>query len=362
MRFFVLVALALIAIQPSTAQIEFVSGNFFPAELEFEELHRVTSEISSSDIRRVPDTENAALITDVGFDQYARRTYAAGDSGSVSIEILTLMDYRAAYSILTLLRSSPVRRGPPGDAFAQAPGSLIFSHGKRWVRIQGRNVSDGLIQRLAASVSNRMGEPQQTFPSLISHFPETGFDASSLRYFPGFKSYATFNRKSAEGTAIVPGDMEIAEARYSLQNGSGTLSLLKFPTHQIAEDYFTGLSDTPDSNRQKGVYLRRIGPLLCILEGSFNSVQAGDILAPVQYSYSVQWIFDKNARSSTVWGIPVSILNSAVWSFFFVFLLCVSSILAGAVLAGFRLLLRRFFPNNPLDDPERTEITRLRLP
>jgi hypothetical protein len=362
MKFSVFFILALIPVLPAIAQTEFISDNFFPAELEFEELQKVTAQNNFSDPHKIPDIANTHLIADVGFDHYAQRKYKVGDSGFLSIEVITLMDYRAAYSLLTLFRSSTMQSGPPGDVFTSNYDDLFFCHGRRWVRIRGRGISDTLIRRVATSVSNRMGKLQKKTPSLVSHFLETGIDPLSLKYFPGSKSFETYSNQTPGSIIPTRLDMEVAQARYSINNRTGILSLLKFPTPELAEEYFSEFSNIQNKKKQKSVYIRRIGPLLCILEGSFNSAQANDILEPIQYSYSVQWIYDKNAQSTTTWGIPVSILGSVVWSFFFVILLCVSSILVGIGLASFRLILRRYFPKNPLDDPERTDITQLRLP
>ena len=346
---------------PLRAQIELISDNYFPADLELEELQNVTSENRFSNSEQLSNIENGKLVSAVGFESYAERIYAVKDSGSLSIEVITLSDYRASYSLLTLLRHSEIVDGPPGDAFASSPGIILFCHGKRWIRIRGQSVSNSLLHRAATSVSNRIGTPQQKFPSLVAYLPALGMDTTSLQYFPGSKSFESYTAPASDNIIQPMYDMEIARAFYSAESQSGFFYLLKFPTPEIAEQYYSELSLDPSSADSIGMYLLRSGPLLCVLQGSFSTEYASDILSPIQYSYSVKWIYNKKAQSSTVWGIPVAILNSTVWSFFLVIVLCLSSILAGAGLAGIRLLIRHFIPGNPLDDPKRTEITRLKL-
>jgi hypothetical protein len=362
MKLYALFFITFLTTSPLHAQTEFTSDNFFPADLEFKELQNVVSEDRFSDSKQLSDIENGRLITEVGFDNYAQRTYAAGDFGSLSIEVATLIDYRAAYSLLSLIRNSDIKDGPPGEAYASNPGRILFCHGKRWVRIRGRNISDTLLQRVAAAVSNRMGNPERKFPSLISHLPESGLESASLEYFPCSKPFESFHSASPKSIIQVHYDMEIARARYSLKNQSGILTLLEFPTPELAEEYYSELSAASPPEKTTRIYLKRSGALVCVLEGAFNPDRAKEILDPIQYSYSVQWIYDKKAVHATVWGIPTVILNSTVLSFFLALAACISSILAGAGLAGFRLLLRRFVPRNPWDDPKQTELTRLRLP
>ena len=362
MRFLIFLHVLLIAAIPSFAQIEFISENYFPANLEFEELQAVKSAIQFTDPEKLSSIKEGQLIASVGFESYEQRIYTVKDAGSLSIEVITLLDYRASYSLLTLRHNSEIENGPPGDAFAAWPGNILFCHGKRWVRISGKNVDDSLLYRVALSVSNRIGQPAKKIPSLISYLPTRGIEKDSLQYFPGSKSFITFAGPFIKQAIQANFEMEIARARYSFGIQSGILSLLKFPTPQIDENYYSEISLNSPSKDKTETYLRRSGPLVCVLQGSISTQNANDILRPIQYSYSVKWIYDEKKKSSTLWGIPVVILQSTVWSFFLVMVLCMTSILAGAGLAGIRLLLRHFFPKNPLDDPKRTEITRLKLP
>lgn len=360
MKFLAYFFIFLIAVSPAIAQIELVGDNFFPAEFEFEELRSVVSEIRIDDASDLADIENGGLITDVGFDRYIRRSYALGNTRILSIEVVSLLDARAAYSLLTLLRKSEIRKGPPGDAFTSSPGIFLFCNGRRWVRIRGSEASQSLMLRIATSVSNRIGPPEMKQPALISLLPENGLDLATLRYFPGTKAFVSYHQNTV--SLPILSDMEIAQARVSVNSRPGMITLLKFPTHEIAEEYFNRLSGNDSFGKGTRLYFRRIGPLLALLDGSFSADKADGILAHIQYSYTVQWIYDKNSRSTTIWGIPVAILGSTVLAFFIVVLACSLAILAGIGLAACRLLLRQLFPRNPLDNPKRTEITRLKLP
>jgi hypothetical protein len=355
--FFQFLTILLLAL-PSVAQIEFIPENYFPADLEFEELQAIKSEDSFTDPERLSGVDEGSLIREVGFDNYERRTYALRGSGELSVEIVTLTDFHAAYSLLTLLRTSAIQAGPPGDSFASAQGSFLFCHGKKWIRIRSSGSSRELLRRIATSISNRMGEPKRKTPSLISYFPESGLEIDSLEYYPGPKPFEAYT--SGSSSIVRPlGDMEIARARYAVNNQDGTLSLLEFPTSQLTDEYFSTLSSS--SAPTGSAYLKKIGPLLCVLEGGFSSDVAVSILENIQFSYSVLWNQEK-APSPITWGIPVPILNTTVLSFLLSFALCIFSIVIGAGIAGFRLLLRHYVPQNPLDDPKRTEITRLKLP
>ena len=201
----------------------------FPAISEFPELQKVLFEISFDEPARLARIEDGRLISAVGFEKYAQRIYSVGKSGEISIAVTTLMDFRAAYSLLTLLSTSNIQEGPPGDAFSQSSASIRFFQARYWVRIDGRNASEDLLRRVAVSVSNRLGPRGQKPPSLITHLPATGYDASSLKYFPGLKSFESYSGSQAFNSLKLNFDAEIAQARYALDNQIGDPHFAQFP-------------------------------------------------------------------------------------------------------------------------------------
>jgi hypothetical protein len=362
MRFLLIFFSLLAAVANAAAQVELVSDNYFPADFEFQELKSVSSDESFADAARLLKVADGPLFSDVGFEKYARRIYSAGNSGSLSIEVVTLSDSRAAYSLLTLLRKADIQKGPPGDEFTATAGDLRFANGRRWVRIQGSKVPEDLLKRVATSVSNRIGPTRNKPPSLISHLPKPGLDGSSMRYFVGAKSFDAYSSASRAGPLRFTSDMEVAQARYSVNNKTGILSLASFPTSQVAEDYYSGMNAAASSQISSArTYAKEAGPLVAILEGNFDPAAADKILSSVKFSYSIRWIQEKPNQPKTVWGIPAGILGTVVKSLLFVVVLCGVSILAGAGFALFRFMLRGYAMKNGIGQSERNDITRLRL-
>jgi hypothetical protein len=361
MKSFLFVLLVLLAALPAPAQIELVSDSFFPAEFEFPDLQKIASEKQFEDPAQVVKVPDGKLISDVGFRKYDSRIYSLGSSGSMSIEILTLQDTRAAYSLLTLLRDSAIHDGPPGDAFTKTGDGIRFAQGKRWVRIQGRGTPEDLVRRVAVSVSNRMGQHRVKLPSLVSYLPRKGYDAASLRYYPGMKAFESFSGSSTSLPFRINPDMEIVQAHYGLDNYAGTLYLLSFPTPEIAEDYYHGFNGAgAPATPSHRTYLKRAGAVVGVLEGSFDPGTAEKILGTFKtsQSYSVQWVYEKSNRPKMVWGVPVGILSTVVKSLLFVVVLCGVSVLAGFAVAYLRVAIR--CKRSP-DQAEKNEITRLRL-
>jgi hypothetical protein len=338
--------------------------NYFPAELEFKELRTIRSEQSGEEGAIPVDAREASLFAEAGFLHYAKRVYVTDVGADLTIEVLTAKDEKSAYSLLTLLRESEIRPGPPGDSVAANDQGLMFSRGAFWVRVRGKVPAD-LHRRVALSVSNRIGPREKSIPLLISRFPKDGLDASSLRYFLGPIALGTYSVNILGSRPDFGPETEIAQARYSQGGESGSLSLISFPTNQAAESYFNSVSPRDEPSRGNGSprsYAKRVGPIVGVLEGQFDPAAADKILRPLQFSYSIRWIYDKNNRNAaTIWGVPVGILGTVVRSLLLTALLCGLSLLLGIGMAAFRVLLRGYAPNNFLDRPERTEIIRLRL-
>ncbi len=346
----------------AASQTEPVFLEYFPEESAFEALGKVSLERVFEDPARLSSIDGGPLFAAAGFGKYRQRVYALPDGGTLSIEIVTLFDSLSAYSMLTLMRGSHLRKGPPGVAYAETAGGIVFSHGNELVRIKNMPVSKNLIMPAALSVGNRIGASIPKAPTLISHLPTLGYDASSMRYFSGLEIY-----KAYRGTAAAPylsslEDTEIAQARYFVDRQAADLYLLDFPTPEAAEDYFAQLQSLESFKHRDGrVYAKRVGPLVAILDGSLDPNSADRVLNPLKYSYSVSWIYEDDNQSGIVWGIPTSILRTVVQSLYFVGLLGLASIAAGAVLAFIRFFFFKLLHRNSRKQQGPNEILRLRL-
>jgi hypothetical protein len=352
----------LLACSVAIAQPAPASAGPFPAVADFSELQKILSEISFDEPSRLSGIEDGPLFRDVGFERYSQRTYSAGKAGDISVAVITLMDFRAAYSLLTLRGGSGIQNGPPGDAFAGDTTSVSFFQGRQWVRIVGRRAPADLLKRLALAVSNRLGPRNQKPPSLINHLPRTGYDASSIKYFPGLKSFEACSDAPVFKAFHLNFDAEITQGRYAVDSQTGTLTLLNFPTPEVGEEYFREFS-TLRSNEKRNdrTYLKRAGPLVAILTGQIGTAAADRILGSISHSYAIRWIFEKPKKKGVTWGIPVRILHTVVKSILFVVLLFAVSGVAGAGIAFLRYAKRRRGAKDSRDGLGQTNSTRLRL-
>ena len=118
-----------------------------------------------------------------------------------------------------------------------------------------------------------------------------------MRYAIGPAAYA-------RGGGVLPADAidfsrdaEVVTADYSARNGRGTLTLIEYPTPQMAihsEKKLDALLQGPlpassAASTPSRLGIRRSGPLVAVASGDFSSAEAQALLAQVKYQADVTW-------------------------------------------------------------------------
>jgi hypothetical protein len=326
------------------AQTLRISNDFFPASMEFKEIKAIRAEREIKDPAALAKLEQGPILIEAGLVHFAERSYVLENSGILVISIFSFPDVRNSYSVLSLLAKASIQVGPPGDFFVSDGSSLWCTAGSHYVHIGSGEAGD-LPRRVAVSITNRIATPTLKRPALVRHIPEQGCDSASARYFLGPRALETFGLPVAGMPLPMPAEVEIAQARCTIQNQSAIFTLLSFPTIQIAEEYFNTSPIYAGSARGKSkLYTRQTGPLVAILDGNFEPDLADKTLGSLQFKYAIKWIYDGSQSNRMIWGVPVRILGTVVRSILFTALLCAASIVAGILLAFARIYARRRWP------------------
>ena len=149
-------------------------------------------------------------------------------------------------------------------------------------------------------------------------------------------------------------DPEILEQQYSLPDGPVTLMLVLYPTPQIAGDRLRALETVAKAN-PGALALRRTGPILVVASGAVDNSDARTLLGSVNYEAEVTW------DEATSLPKRDNIGNLIVGIFGLIGILLLVMLIFGVFFGGFRLLMRRLFPNRVFDRPESIEIIQLHL-
>ncbi|WP_353073236.1 DUF6599 family protein [Tunturiibacter gelidoferens] len=134
----------------------------------------------------------------------------------------------------------------------------------------------------------KVGGPKGMSPLLPTYLPAKGLDKGSERYAVGPVGY------KAMGGALPPeiiGFDKAAEVVTAKYEGKGTLTMLLYPTPQIAGDH--GRQIEAEMNQEGSaagtVKLRREGPLVLMTTGAWNAAEAQRLVEGIHLRSEVTW-------------------------------------------------------------------------
>jgi len=146
---------------------------------------------------------------------------------------------------------------------------------------------------------------------------------------------------------------EIVIAKYRSSSGEAALTIVGYPTPQIARDKITAMQSAQIPGGP--FYFRRSGPFVAAASGGIAADEAQSLLALVNYDADVTWNQPTKLKPDEDRGGFIVALV----------LLCVIAVLAalifGFAFGGIRILLNKFYPNKVFNRPESVDFIRLDL-
>jgi hypothetical protein len=256
---------------------------------------QVKSDTGASPAAAFDDATGTVLKED-GLLRFASSTYKRDDSGeTILMKAFQFGDTTgavAAYSFFRLPQGRPapqLRLGP--DASLEGKG-LLFREGATVVVTDfNANVRASDLAALNVALPKAIG-PTATAPLLPTLLPAKGLDADSVRYALGPQGYTAMGGVLP---AQVVGFDKSAEAVTAKYKSGGVLTLLLYPTPQIAGDHGRAIEtamNQPGAAAAAGtVKLRREGPLVALTSGAWTADAAQTMVDGVHLRTEVS--FDK---------------------------------------------------------------------
>lgn len=237
------------------------------------------------------DPSDAPVLKEDGLKRFARSEYVQGaEHGTVTVyQFLDTSGAMAAYDYFR--RPGPVGAVKMGDATAPgAGGEIVFRSGKNVVRenlnLHGEHagaVMQELIDRLPKALGSAALSP--LVPSLL---PARGLDTESVRYALGPAGYHAMGGVLPADTVGFDKSAEAVTAKY--RNG-GVLTLLLYPTPEIAGEHERSIEAAEKPNPAAAAKLRREGTLLAVATGAWPAGAAEKMIGGVHLRTEVS--FDK---------------------------------------------------------------------
>jgi hypothetical protein len=304
----------------------------------------------------------ANILKEDGVRRLAAGTYRRNSTGPASeISVFEFVDATGAYSAYTFYRTllNATRLvGPPAgqttlETLADSAGTVTWS-GTNVVRIRG-TLSKEEMTVLLAGLPKASGR-KAIAPALPSLFPPdvsgTKLESATIRYSLGPIGYKTLGGQLPPDMLGWDKSVEVATATYAGKQGKGILTLLLYPTPQIAGDNGRAIEKALNDAgaAQLGtVKLRRNGPLLSLATGGFNPDQAEKLVQAAhldeQLTFDQKLPLEFHAEVKKTATLLESIL-------IFTGLLIIAAIVIGVFLGGIRAGWRVMHGKPAASEPE----------
>jgi hypothetical protein len=244
------------------------------------------------------DSANAAALKEYGFTHAVLATYKR-DGETLTLHALSFIDTSGSYGAYTLYRQNDWPRADIGSGAASDHDRVLFWAGTTVVDATFSHIgtmSASELRELAAQLPPAVGN-KAIAPPILFNLPQTSLDKQTTHYTLGPAGYA------GAGGALPPDlvgfdrGAEAVTANYSLSSGPATLTLIDYPTPQMAiaqetkiRDYIkAGAKAQPafpkplaDSD-QASLEVRRSGPLVILVSGDAIPDESHKLIESVHF-------------------------------------------------------------------------------
>ena len=313
------------------------------------------------------DAANAAVLKEYRFSDFASATYTRDDGRTLKVRAARFEDASGAFGAYTFYLQRNMRSEDIGDQGASLGQRVLFYRGSVLVDAlfsQESAMAGAELRELAGVLPSPVGSAAN-LPSFIEFMPRRQYVANTQKYVMGPAALAALAAPVSAGFVDFNDSAEVSLGNYNTPSGEATLMLISYPTPQLAAEHLrridaahqikqpsAGISEIQDSGP---FFDKRTGPLVAIASGPISAGDARSLLGTVNYEANVTW--NTPSESRDVHDLYVLILN--------VVILCAIlgglAIVAGVAFGGFRILMKRWFPDKVFDRPEQMEFISLRL-
>jgi hypothetical protein len=227
-----------------------------------------------------PNAADAAVLHEYGLAQSATATYSAAGQ-RLTVHAMRFADATGAFGAFTFYRQPGMRVENIGREGASSSGHYVFWAGTTVVDATFARPSTDEKTALTALASQipPVGGAAGIPPSLPRHLPPAQLDVASVHYAIGPAAWARTGSQLPASAIDFSQDTEVVTAQYGPAGAQNKLTLLLYPTPQIAGAHLKAIDALAKSD---GFATKRAGPLVAIVSG--NSRSAQQLLGAVRFS------------------------------------------------------------------------------
>ncbi|HLW85201.1 MAG TPA: DUF6599 family protein [Candidatus Sulfotelmatobacter sp.] len=315
----------------------------------------------------VGDPANADVLKEYGFTDFAACTYVRDDGRTLKIRAARFGDASGAFGAYSFYLQPEMVREQIGDQGASLGQRVLFYRNHILVDALFTKESPmaGAELRELAGMLPRPAGNAGNLPPVLAFMPHRGYVANTEKYVIGPVALGALSPPVSEDLVDFGAKPEVTIGKYLTPSGQATLMLIYYPTPQLATEHLRRIDAAHQlAQPQAGVssvenmgqfFDKRTGFIVAVASGPVSESDARFLLGLVNYEANVTW--NERTDNRDVHDLYSLILN--------VVILCgilgALAIVAGVAFGGFRILMKRFYPDKIFDRPEQMEFISLHL-
>jgi len=224
---------------------------------------------------------DAAVLAEYGFTRSATADYTAGGK-SMTVAAWNFKDATGAYGAFTFFRQPDMHPLSLGREGAVAGDHYLFWAGTTVVDVSfsfSFNDEQAAVAALTRQIPQAAGTAAIP-PSLPRYLPAAQLDPASVRYIIGPAAWAHVGGQLPASIIDFGQDTEVVTAQYGAAGAGGTLTLLSYPTPQMAAAHLKLIDALAPTS---GLTTKRSGPMVAIV-GGVSPASAQQLLSAIHFS------------------------------------------------------------------------------
>ena len=300
------------------------------------------------------DGADAPVLKEYGFNDFETGVYRR-NGREMQIKIARFSDASGAYGAFTYYVQPQMQKEEIGDGAASNNKRILFFRSNLLVdatldQVTAMSAAD--LRALADALPKAKGN-LSTLPTLGGDVPKQSLIPHTLRYIEGPIALERLGVPIPATLVNFSMGPEVVLARYRSSNGEAYMTLISYPTPQIAAERLkafqaAGLPAGP-------FFFKRSGPLVVAINGNIPQSEAQSLLASVNYDADVTW------NQATKENPRDNMGNLILGIFTLIGVILIVALGFGFAFGGVRVLAKKIFPNRVFDRPEDVEIIQLNL-
>ena len=302
------------------------------------------------------DAAYPAVLKEYGFADAETVTYTRADGRKLTVKAARFNDATGAYGAFTFYRQPAMGTERIGTKAASANQRILFfrdnvlvdANFDRLTEMSAAELRElaGMLPAAKASAAN--------LPSLPEYLPKSDAVENSAKYILGPQALLAQKGPLTPEQVDFSHDPEILIQDYSSKSGPLTLTVIQYPTPQIAGERLRALqsADAVDSELAARQTQRSVGRCRngnCRQQRGARASQLRELRSRGHVERSD---VDEQARQHR---------QSDRRVFALIGIILLISLIFGVFFGGIRILMKRLFPNRVFDRPEDVEIIQLHL-